>query len=550
MSAIGSLFGIKRDHSSLFNSFERNSLDDLSSEQIAKNRQDLYDLFSHKNWDGLSLDDKKSAVQALENDFAYQQGRPAKEVLVEPLADGRYGGFNSELDKIRLNENLLTHGNLFSEEGLDPMPDANMQIFDTIAHEGYHAYQDHALKYPFIHDDKAQLREWALNEGKYFENGEEYLIQPQERDAWAYGHEQTVKAFEGIQERNGAEPGWDEYEANAEISSYDLALERAQSEDPEVLDRMEKEMEEGCREKGIFYDHDPDQISEEDASLTSGESPPGEDLSSSEGILAEAPDAPGPQEEASDRGYRNLDIDSVSMDDIAPAGHVVPPGEEGDLSETEQQKNGLPESSPDEEESVSMDDIARGETLPAQGNEESTSEEDALQRDNGETLHKEGLRENEPSMDDVSGKHPQEESEESRSGEAPCAESQKDESEAGSNARDEPRQGDDISEGNEEDLSPSDRPGEDGSYEGQDRAEDATGEAPASDASGKEENRSPSDNTEPSTEEDNDVSMDDISGANERSGHSQDSSPSSSGAAEGSASGSGEDEKNDQSYGY
>lgn len=62
-----------------------------------------------------------------------------------------------------------------------------MQLFDTIAHEGYHAYQGYAIKHPGFHKDMKQVKEWAINDRnvKYFRRGDEYLVQPRERDAYS-----------------------------------------------------------------------------------------------------------------------------------------------------------------------------------------------------------------------------------------------------------------------------------------------------------------------------------------------------------------------------
>ncbi len=240
----------------LFSSFDRASMLNATPEQLSANRAQLHDLFSSRTWNSLDYDTKCQAVQALENDFAYQQGRPAKTVEVTSLQDGCFGGWNAGYDTIHLNENLLKSGTLSSNPNAQPMPDANMQIFDTVAHEGYHAYQSYALEHPEVHADKAQLREWALNEGKYYVNGDKYLIQPQERDAWQYGYSSTTQAFQGIVARNGPEPELPkaEYENNALASSYNAALAREQRRDPQVLQTMEKEMETACQQQGIKYD--------------------------------------------------------------------------------------------------------------------------------------------------------------------------------------------------------------------------------------------------------------------------------------------------------
>ena len=236
----------------LFSSFDHSVMGKLSPERQAANRAQLHDLFAANTWNTRYLR-VKQAVQALENDFAFQQGRPAKTVEVTSLKDGYYGGWNAERDTIRLNKNLLQSGTLYNSPDAQPMPDANMQIFDTVAHEGYHAYQSYAMKHPEVHEDKAQLREWALNEGKYYDTGDRYFIQPQERDAWQYGYNATTEAFRGIEARNGPEPAETkaEYENTALSSSYHAALAREQRRDPQVLQTMEQEMEAACQAQGI-----------------------------------------------------------------------------------------------------------------------------------------------------------------------------------------------------------------------------------------------------------------------------------------------------------
>ena len=240
-----------------FDRFSKESMDHSTWSQLEANREQLYDMFAHDTWTRLDPATKRSAIQALENDFAYQEGRPAKKVEITSLKDGQYGGWSPKADKIFLNENLVNNGSLYHDKYAQPMPDANMQIFDTIAHEGHHAYQSYALEHPEIHADKEQLRSWALNTGLYYDHGNEYLIQPMERDAWRFGYEKTTEAFRGIEERNGREPGREDYELTAQQNSYDLALQEAELREANILDHMEEEMQEACDQKGIFYDYAP-----------------------------------------------------------------------------------------------------------------------------------------------------------------------------------------------------------------------------------------------------------------------------------------------------
>lgn len=231
-------------------------LEKTTPEQLAKSREGLHDMFAAKNWALLDYDARCTAVRLLERDLAFQQGRPAREVRVEPLKDNTYGEWRPETKCIFLNKNLLEKGTLSNASDAVPLEDANLQIFDTIAHEGYHAYQSYALENPESHENKQQLREWALNEGRYYPSGDKgYLIQPQERDAWRYGSEATEKAFQGIEARNGPQPGMQEYQNMVAMNSYEMALNRAQRQDPNVLKTMENEMKAGCEQRGIFYDH-------------------------------------------------------------------------------------------------------------------------------------------------------------------------------------------------------------------------------------------------------------------------------------------------------
>ena len=361
----------------LFSSFDHSVMGKLSPEQQAANRAQLHDLFAANTWNSLDLDTKKQAVQALENDFAFQQGRPAKTVEVTPLKDGLYGGWNAERDTIRLNKNLLQSGTLYNSPDAQPMPDANMQIFDTVAHEGYHAYQSYAMKHPEVHEDKAQLREWALNEGKYYDTGDRYFIQPQERDAWQYGYNATTEAFRGIEARNGPEPAETkaEYENTALSSSYHAALAREQRRDPQVLQTMEQEMEAGCQAKGIPYEFGPkNQI------LQNGPLPQNQGVQQ-----GQAPPEPGDRMREEQAEGENQDF---SMDEMAQAPAEEATQVEGqEQNSTEEQTNvenqeqsnvESQEQAERENQDFSMDEMAQApaeEATQVEGQEQNSTEE-------------------------------------------------------------------------------------------------------------------------------------------------------------------------------
>ena len=389
----------------LFSSFDRASMLNATPEQLSANRAQLHDLFSSRTWNSLDYDTKCQAVQALENDFAYQQGRPAKTVEVTSLQDGCFGGWNAGYDTIHLNENLLKSGTLSSNPNAQPMPDANMQIFDTVAHEGYHAYQSYALEHPEIHADKAQLREWALNEGKYYVNGDKYLIQPQERDAWQYGYSSTTQAFQGIEARNGPEPELPkaEYENNALTSSYNAALARAQRRDPQVLQTMEKEMETACQQQGIKYDFTGQSQTAANApqpqaqGVQQGQAPPD---------MAQAPDGQLRQD-AQQEQTQTESQEQAQGENQAQADEQAPQEEQAQADDLSMDQ--AAEQTPQEEQAqandLSMDQA--DEQTPQE--EQAQSDDLSMDQANEQTPQEEQAQANDLSMDQAAEQTPQEE---------------------------------------------------------------------------------------------------------------------------------------------
>lgn len=239
------------------------------------NRRELYSNFSYNKWNQLDTGSKWKCLQQLENHFAAEQGRPAVKVL--PIsskeARGAYGGYDPDKNVIYINRDLVEYGTLVGPVDINhpTQLDANMQLFDTIAHEGYHAYQGYAIKHPGFHKDMKQVKEWAINDRnvKYFRRGDEYLVQPRERDAWKYGSEKTREAFDEIEKYYGTEPGRAMYEKSVEDNSYENALERLWNNNPDALNQMYKEMmdayEERYRENNSTVNLDPITVDEYDA---------------------------------------------------------------------------------------------------------------------------------------------------------------------------------------------------------------------------------------------------------------------------------------------
>ena len=222
----------------------------------AMSRKELDRKFVPARWDKLSYDDRCRCLQELENRFAQEQGRPAKQVTFAPMKGGLYGVWNEATDTIRINENLVKDGAFLSKGRLVPQSDAAYQLYDTIAHEGFHAYQSYALAHPDIHADKQQLAEWRLNSEWAFPRGhyednyysfdtdrDRYRLQALERDAFDYGNRRTMEAFDALEAEEGRLPGYADYKHSCEFDSYENALKSAQQKDPQTLSHMTQEMQ-------------------------------------------------------------------------------------------------------------------------------------------------------------------------------------------------------------------------------------------------------------------------------------------------------------------
>ena len=115
------------------------------------NDHSLYSLFSSRNWNNLSNNQKLDACQEIENRLAAERGTEPREVLVADMNDGCYG--YQYKDTITLNSNVVNDG-VFRVTGTDlngntqtrfvDVNAASWEIFDTIHHEDLHGYWEDA----------------------------------------------------------------------------------------------------------------------------------------------------------------------------------------------------------------------------------------------------------------------------------------------------------------------------------------------------------------------------------------------------------------------
>ena len=134
---------------------------------------------SPESWEVLDSNERLNTLQNVENQMAEIQERPALEVISQDLPDTVFGGYNGQ--------NICINGNHL--EGSQPVD----EMFDTIVHEGRHAYQDYAIENPGVVNDNSITNAWAENRGNYLSAelyGQEiYQSQPLENDAWTYAED-------------------------------------------------------------------------------------------------------------------------------------------------------------------------------------------------------------------------------------------------------------------------------------------------------------------------------------------------------------------------
>ena len=132
-----------------------------------------------ENWNALSVDGRREALQALENTLAKIQGREACEIVVDDMPSVVNCGFYRRAD-------LTIHVNKIHLEDVD----YRMEAIDTIAHEGRHAYQHWAVETPYFHPDMKEVAYWSENIDHYIKaekfGFEYYESQPIEVDARRY----------------------------------------------------------------------------------------------------------------------------------------------------------------------------------------------------------------------------------------------------------------------------------------------------------------------------------------------------------------------------
>lgn len=160
-------------------------------EQVEKASDAMLDIEGtrYEEWERMTPRQRLEAMQKVENTIAEIAHRPACEVRCESM-ETNYLGYYDHLSKtITLNSRYLEK-DIYSYR----------ETFDTIVHEGRHAYQDYNLTERQIHTSPGDLTNWRINHNKYGYQSSQvfgmklYWMQPVEADARKFA-EDVIKKF-------------------------------------------------------------------------------------------------------------------------------------------------------------------------------------------------------------------------------------------------------------------------------------------------------------------------------------------------------------------
>lgn len=119
-------------------------------------------------WERATLAQRINMLQALENQQAAIQKRPAAEVKAQAMPTSHRGYYSRSKNQIVMNQDMVTYGQ------------TPQFCLKNLYHEGRHAYQWHTIKHPERHPElsKETIRSWTDN----FRNYKSYNKQKIEQD--------------------------------------------------------------------------------------------------------------------------------------------------------------------------------------------------------------------------------------------------------------------------------------------------------------------------------------------------------------------------------
>lgn len=124
--------------------------DHIQIEQIS----DLIDNceeIKYENWVSLELPEKQAVLNALEERIAEIEHRPACPIILTPLEENEWGGYNPVRKDITINSDYVEQSDFYTYR----------EVIDTLIHEGRHAYQDYNVNVAEIHPRHSQVVSWS-----------------------------------------------------------------------------------------------------------------------------------------------------------------------------------------------------------------------------------------------------------------------------------------------------------------------------------------------------------------------------------------------------
>lgn len=232
----------------------------------------LYQSFASSNWNRMSVENRKAALQELGNRVADEYGIERRPMWFEPMSGGRFGSFDENENVVCLNRYLVEEGRQYMAENGQlyycDRTDAPAELVNTVYHEYYHAYQRDAIDGKVTHPDPMEVKVWESNFKRdasnqlvnYYSNQDKvdprYNVQSGERTADRKGEEGVRKVFESNERTLGKDQMYEEYKKSHACDSYSRHLQDAisQLQDPNIEENLDKEMlMKYCDDHGIDY---------------------------------------------------------------------------------------------------------------------------------------------------------------------------------------------------------------------------------------------------------------------------------------------------------
>lgn len=194
-------------------------------------------VFSRDNWNQMSIEEKKRALQELENDYAKKQGRPENPAILEFKNLDYAGVYYADNNTMQISNKMLVSGN----------SSKRYEVIDTVIHEGRHAYQAYSIHHPGTHPDQEEEAKWRDNELYYITPNPDvykYVFQARERDAYGYAAKEMGRIFKDMPDEA---PLYSQYEQCIDKFMEKTAVDAEANLGKDYLQKIDTEVAEKAR---------------------------------------------------------------------------------------------------------------------------------------------------------------------------------------------------------------------------------------------------------------------------------------------------------------